>query len=116
MKKYILFLLFILCSCSQNCKELPSSYKNHEEAITIVLTTNFKYTDNCDVSDSSFIRSADYYSCNGLTGYLIMGINNTDYIFQDIPYPVWTQFKNANSKGRFFNMKIKGRYKLKLNY
>ncbi|MDI5886536.1 KTSC domain-containing protein [Flavobacterium yafengii] len=115
MKKYILFLLFVLSSCSQNCKELPGSYKNHEEAITIVLSTNFKYTNNCDVSESSFITSADYYSCDNKEGYLIAGINNKKYIYQNMPYEVWEGFKNAESKGKFYNHKIRGSYRLSLN-
>ena len=76
MKNYILFLLFVLSSCGQSCKELPSSYKNYEEAKTIVLSTDFKFTDDCDTSESSFITSADYYSCDRLTGYFIVGMND----------------------------------------
>lgn len=115
MKTYLLFLLIIFTSCGQNCKDLPNSYKNYKEAKTIVLSTNFKYTDNYNVSDSSFITSADYYSCDKLTGYLITGMNNKKYIFQNVPYNIWKGFKNAESKGKFYNREIRGRYKLKLN-
>lgn len=114
MKNYILFLLFVLSSCGQNCKELPSSYKNYEEAKTIVLSTDFKFTDDCDVSESSFITSADYYSCDRLTGYFIVGMNNKKYIFQNMPYEIWEDFKNAESKGKFYNREIRGRYQLSL--
>lgn len=115
MKTYLLFLLFALVSCGQNCKELPSSYKNYEEAKTIVLNANFKITDNCDVSESSFITSADYYSCDGLVGYFIVGISGKKYIFQNLPYEIWVGFKYAESKGRYFNKEIKGRFLLKTN-
>ena len=111
---YVLFFLFF--SCSQNCNNLPDKFDNYNQARSLVLDSYFKIIDEADVSNSSFIKSAGYYSCDGLVGYLVIGTHDTDYIFQYIPYPVWTQFKNANSKGRFFNMKIKGRYKLKLNY
>lgn len=115
MKLYIVLLLFTLVSCGQNCKDLPNSYKSYEEAKTIVLGTNFKFTDNCDVSESSFITSADYYSCDGLAGYFIVGMNGKKYIFQNMPYEVWDGFKNAESKGKFYNREIRGRYLLKID-
>lgn len=115
MKTYLLLFLLILSSCGQNCNNLPNSYKNYEEAKTIVLNTSFKFTDDCYVYDSSLIESANYYSCDGVTGYLILGIiNDKKYIFQNIPFDVWNDFKNAESKGKFYNAKIKGRFKLRL--
>jgi hypothetical protein len=114
MKTYLLILFFALSSCGQNCKDLPSSYKNYEEAKTVVLRTNFKFTDDCDVSESSFITSADYYSCDGSTGYFVIGMNDKNYIFQNMPYEVWEGFKNAESKGIFYNREIRGRYQLRL--
>lgn len=115
MKTYLLLLLFSLVSCGQNCKDLPAYYKNYEEAKTIVLGTNFKFADNCDVSDSSFITSADYYSCDGLAGFFIVGMNGKKYIFQNMPYKIWEGFKNSESKGKFYNREIRGRYLLKIN-
>ena len=114
MKTYLLLLLFVLTSCGQNCKDLPSSNKNYEEAKTIILDTNFKFADNCDVSESSFITTADYYSCDGLTGFFIVGMNGKKYVFENMPFEIWEDFKNAESKGKFYNLKIKGRYKLSL--
>lgn len=114
MKNYILFLLFILSSCGQNCKELPSTYKSYEEAKMIVSSVHFKFTDDCNVSESSFITSANYYSCDKLTGYFIVGMNDKKYIFQNMPYEVWESFKKAESKGKFYNREIRGRYHLNL--
>jgi len=113
MKTYLLFLLFSLASCKQDCKDLPTSFKNYEDAKNIVLGSSFKYTDNCDVSESSFITSADYYSCDGLRGYFILGMDGKKYIFQNLPIKKWQNFKDSESKGRYFNCSIKGRYSLK---
>ena len=114
MKTYFLLLVFALSSCGQNCKDISGSYNNYEEAKTIVLGASFKFTDDCNVSESSFITSADYYSCDGLVGYFIIGMNGKKYIFQNMPYEVWDGFKNAESKGKFYNREIRGRYLLKL--
>lgn len=113
MKTYLLLLFFSLISCGQDCKDLHDAYKNPEEAKSIVSSTDFKYTDNCDVSRSSFIASANYYSCDGLIGYLILGIDGRKYIFQNLPIEKWQNFKDSESKGRYFNRVIKGRFLLK---
>jgi KTSC domain len=114
MKSYLLLLLFVLSSCGHNCNELPSSYKSYEEAKTIVSSISFKFTDDCDVSESSFITSANYYSCDRLTGYFIVEMNDKKYIFQNMPYEIWEGFKKAESKGKFYNREIRGRYQLSL--
>lgn len=113
MKNFLLILFLVLNSCGQNCNDLPNSYKNPEEAKTIVLSANFKYTDDCDVSSSSFITSANYYSCNESTGFLIVAMNNKKYIFQNVPFKIWVNFKKADSKSKYYNDEIRGRYKLK---
>lgn len=110
---FLLVLFFALISCRESCKNLPDSFKNYEEAKTMVLSANFEFTDGCDVSESSFITSADYYSCDGSLGYFVVGMNGNKYIHKNMPYEVWKGFKNAESKGKFYNMEIRGRYLLK---
>jgi hypothetical protein len=119
MKKIIpLFTLLILisiASCSgNNCKELPNSFSNYDQAQEIVLSSSFKLTDEADVSGSSWISSAKYYSCDGLSGFLVIKTGNRTYIYQDIPFEVWESFKNADSKGSYYSRNIKGNYGLKL--
>lgn len=120
MKKIIsLFALLIfitITSCGgNNCKELPNSFSNYDQAQEIVLSSSFKHTDEADVSGSSWISSAKYYSCDGLLGFLVIKTGNRTYIHQDMPFEVWESFKNADSKGSFYSRNIRGNYRLKLN-
>ena len=116
MKKIIAFLIFItIASCGNNCKEIPTNFGNYDQATNVVLSSNFKLTEEADVSGSSWITSAKYYSCDGLSGYFLIQTDNRTYLHQDLPYEVWKNFKNADSKGSFYSRKIKGRYQLKLN-
>lgn len=109
---YVLFFLFF--SCSQNCNNLPDKFDNYNQARSLVLGSNFKITDEADVSDSYWITSAKYYSCDNKTGYFIIEISDEKYIYQDMPLNVWNNFSKAKSKGRFYNRKIKGRFSLRL--
>lgn len=110
-----LLFFFILTSCGNNCDEIPNSFSNYDRAKEIVLSSNFKLTDKADVSGSSWITSAKYFSCDDLSGFFVIETGNRTYIHQDMPYEVWENFKNANSKGSFYSRHIRGNYQLKLN-
>lgn len=59
--------------------------------------------------ESSWIKGASYDS---QTEVLIIETNTQDYTFIDVPKDVWTGFKGSESKGRYYNQKIRGRYQL----
>ncbi|WP_414649339.1 KTSC domain-containing protein [Daejeonella sp.] len=98
----------------QPCRDLPSSFRSYQEAINKISSASFVQTDNANTSKSSFITSANFYSCNGQTGYLIIGINNRPYIHKDLPVKLWYQFKNARSFGTFYTQHIRNKYRLSL--
>ncbi len=102
-------------NCSQDCKTLPDIYGSYSKAIRKVERASFNYTDEVDTSKSSWIREANYYSCDKTTGYLIIETDSQSYIYQDVPISVWNEFKQATSFGRNYNSHIKGNYKLNLN-
>jgi hypothetical protein len=110
-----LLLIVTITSCGQNCKELPNSFSNYNQAKEIVLRSSFKLIEDADVSSSSWISSAKFYSCDSFSGFLVIRTGNKTYIHQGIPFKVWVSFKNADSKGSFYSRNIKGNYKLKLN-
>jgi hypothetical protein len=109
----VLIISFTVSSCnSQDCKELPSSFDSYKHALSEVKSTDFKLEDSVNTSRSSVIESANFFSCDGNNGYLIIEIRNTEYIYQNVPIAVWESFKNVDSFGRFYNRKINGSYKL----
>ena len=110
------FLLFPISGFTQNnCKDLPKTFYSYNEAINKVKNANFSFIDNVNTSRSSFINNAYYYSCDGVTGYMIIGLNNKQYIHKDLPMKVWISFKNATSFGTFYNQNIRYRYRLVVN-
>lgn len=120
MKKILFFvlLLFVFGSCnSQNCKEVNNKeFKSYSEAKEFVLTNNFKFTSKEDLQRSSWIKKANYYSCDGVVGYFSYETKTgKDYIYRNVPMKVWQGFKNSNSPGRFYNENIKGRFVLVLD-
>jgi hypothetical protein len=109
------FLLFPISGFTQNnCKDLPKTFYSYNEAIDKVKTSKFSYVDNTNTAGSSFISSAKYYSCDGITGFMIIVLNNKEYIHKDMPIKIWLSFKNSESLGSFYSKNIRYRYRLTL--
>jgi hypothetical protein len=116
IKKIIVFLVLILVSCRKdNCTEISSKFTSYDDAIEIVKSTDFSVEEKVN-TDSSWIDSIEYYSCDEVFGYLIVNTKKGgSYIHENVPIHVWNKFKNADSFGRFYNQNIKGNYYLDIN-
>lgn len=113
--KYIL-VLFILISCKSNdCSNLPSTFESYPESLAVVESATFNFTNQLDTSESSWIRGAHYYSCDNITGFLIIDTDSNSYIHERVPLTVWEAFENAKSFGSFYNRNVKGRFQLQLD-
>jgi len=114
----LLVACIVFLSCSQlNCNDLPQSYRSYEEAVSTIRNAKFNLHEKIKTSKSSWIRGAEYYSCDNKTGYfiLILKTDSKEYIHNDMPVNVWESFKNAESFGKFYNTNIKHKYYFKLN-
>ncbi len=117
MKRLILILFVFLShtAYTQSCKNLPRSFSTYNKAINLVKSSEFKFTEFANTSNSSWITSAKYYSCDGNSGYFIYTTNRGyEYIHKGVPKPIWDGFKNASSKGSYYDRYIKGNYQLPL--
>ncbi len=118
MKKFPIFLILfltVLVSCSQNCDTIPNSFTSYSKAINIVKRSSFSIEDTVRTSKSSWIKNASFYSCDGKIGFLIITTKKEKYIFQNVPFYVWKNFKKADSFGIFYNQNIRGKYPLNIN-
>lgn len=112
MKKLLILLisLNLLLSCKQTPTEIPATFSNYEHALNTVEKGSFAIDETTDTSESDWITSAHYVSNDGKKGILVLGMKEKEYIFADIPLQVWEDFKNAESKGKFYHTRIKGKY------
>jgi len=93
-----------------SCSELPAQFQSYEEAKSSIKQSNFKIEDEVNTSESSWIRAASYYSCDGKSGYFLMLTDKKDYLFQGMPIETWKGFKGADSFGRYYHAYIRDRY------
>lgn len=107
------YLLMFFTGHTQSCKDLPDKFYSYSQAINAIQNATFKSTDNLPYGKSSWITSANYYSCDGITGYLVYTTDKgKEYVHEKVPVRVWTEFKNASSSGSYYVNNIKGRYRL----
>lgn len=119
VKKAIVSILFIaifgICN-GQDCNDLPNSFKSYKSAITQIEGTDFLFTDKLFPTGSTWILSADYYSCDNRIGFFIYSTaKGEEFIHKGVPINIWKEFKSAKSKGLYYDYNIKGKYKLQLN-
>ena len=118
LKRLIIISLLsgaILSCTGQHCKNLPTTFSSYSQAITLVQSSTFKVQETANTASSSWITSANYYSCDGKKGYLIYTTNRGyQYIHKGVPIEVWEEFKNAPSKGSYYNQNIKHSFTLHL--
>jgi len=107
-----IYSALFISSCRQkdDCNNLPTQFSSYDEAVSKIESSSFKIKDEANISKSSWIRGASFYSCNGNNGFFILQTNKNDYLYSNMPYSVWTEFKNAESFGKYYNENIKHHY------
>ena len=111
--KLLLFLMVYISSEAQTCRDLPEQFYSYSQAISAIKNSTFKTTDNLPSGKSSWIVNASFFSCDGRTGFLVYRTDKgNNYVHENVPISIWTQFKNAGSSGSYYVSYIKGRYRL----
>lgn len=104
-------LLFFLFACNGvDCDKLPKQFTSYKEAVHKIKTAHFKIEESKKTSKSSWINSVSFFSCDGISGFLIIDTDIKEYIHFDVPYDIWNGFKNADSYGSYYNRRIKHKY------
>lgn len=108
-------ILFFISYCNTDCVSLPKKFESYDQAYTLISNAKFKFSDNIDTRNSSWIRSLKYFSCDNNFGFLWMKTGGKTYIHQDVPFDLWLKLKEAESYGTFWNKHLKNRYPLALS-
>lgn len=109
----VLFIIVFTTSCQgQKCENLPKTFNSHSEAIFKITEASFDVTESVNTSTSSWITGANFYSCDGAKGFLLLKTSKKNYIFKAVPLDLWNNFKKASSFGKFYNKYIRGKFQL----
>ena len=106
----ILSLLSCSAEAQQSCEQLEKKYLDADRMVSLLDQTSFSFSEEFDTSQSSWIKAASFYSCDGAKGYFVLRTSKKVYLYKDVPKDLWSRFKQADSLGSFYNRQIKGRY------
>lgn len=117
MKKTFLLIILIcagiiLNAQIDNCAHTNTNWKSEKEAIETIETGSFANIDMLQDGVESWLKSAQFYSCNDDFGFLIVKSKKKSFVHQNVPSKIWASLKEANSKGGYYNFYIKNKYKL----
>jgi len=97
-----------------SCDDLPASFASYSDAMGQIRSASFRIAEEQNTDESSWVRGAEFYSCDGASGFFILRTDDREYIHVDVPVAIWQGFKDATSIGSYYNANIKRRYRLVL--
>ena len=110
----LFLILFTILAFFNACKpkptqqeQQPMSFSDYASAETWIKQTHKVET---ITPESSLIKQIDYYSSKN-NGYLIITLHKgktPTLLYQNITPKFWEDFKNSESKGKFYNKHIQG--------
>ena len=95
-----------------DCDEVPELFPDFDSATNLIRNLSWKYSDDVVFNNSSWIKSAEFYSCDKETGYFIMCTENKCYIHDYVELNVWEDFKNSSDPGYYYNHFMRGNYQM----
>ena len=102
---WLLLILFYSCN-TRDCTHIPEEFSSYRGAIKIIKGSSFKIRDSINVN-SIYIKSANYYSCDGEVGFfLYKRTSGSEYFNSKVPIGLWQEFKKSESKDSFYEDKI----------
>jgi hypothetical protein len=99
----IALLLTAFAGYATDCRTVTVKYRT-----TPVCLDNFEHQ---QTSRSSLVRGAWYDASNQ---YLVVSLKGTRYHYCRMPHDIWHAFRAADSYGRFYLQRIKGRFDCRL--
>lgn len=113
MKKlFVIPAILLALACSkQDCSTLESSYETPALAISAITKAEYKFKEIKSTPNSSSIKRLEYYSCDGVTGFLIVyTLTNDQFLHKGVPLEEWKEISTSKYVKNYYNDNIKGKY------
>lgn len=93
-----------------NCDTLVIRDNDFEASLQKIEGATWRYTQSMHLNRPFGFRSADFYSCDGQTGYLVIRVDEEKYIYMKVPVSVWEEFSKTSDPENFIKEKIDGNF------
>jgi hypothetical protein len=83
---------------------------NLQESILEIENTTFRFKQQFKISRVEGIRSARFFSCDGIIGYLILIVSNKEFVYREVPKTKWDDLISSSDINQYFIKDIKDSY------
>ncbi len=80
------------------------------EALTAIENTIFRFDQKFKLSRAEGLRAGHFYSCDGISGFLIVTSGQEKVIHKEVPKKVWDEFISTSGLEEFYTKRIQGSY------
>lgn len=117
MRRLLLFITLIFVGIyfnarKSNCSDISENWNSEIEAISCIENTNFKTTESVNPEESSWMKSAHYYTCDNEYGHLIIKCDGKSIVHKNVPISVWQSLKEAEFVWIYYNIHVRNKYKM----
>ena len=92
------------------CDSLYLSDNDFTASLDRISHATWRYQQSIHLNRPYGFRRADYYSCDVKTGYLIVEIDTTKYIYMKVPVDLWEELTKSTDPDGFISTKIRDHF------
>ena len=92
------------------CDSLQIKGKTLEESLKLITTATFRSDQQFKLSRPTGLHQADYYSCDGKTGFLVVTIDDRSEICDAVPKSIWDAFWTTSDLESFYQEEVREKY------
>ena len=108
------FIGIYLNADTDSCSNQSFIWTSENEALKVLEQMKFKSTESILNEGDNWVQSAQFYTCNSQSGFLIVKTANSSKVHQGVPASLWEELKDAKCKSGFYSMNIKNKFKIDL--
>jgi hypothetical protein len=93
-------------SHNTNCDSIHSPGTDFNDGYDQLKSATWRFKQSIKLNRYEGIRRAEYYSCDGQTGFLIVLSEKNDCLYEIVPIAIWNDFLKTPDPEKYFNEKI----------
>ena len=99
-----------------NCDSLSAISSVFSEALHAIEISTWRFKQSIKLNRLNGILRAEYYSCDGQTGFLIVLTSNKECIYKIVPVNLWNEFLKTNDPEKYIDEKISKNFESDCNH
>ena len=84
------------------CDSIEVDFERPENAIKTIRATKFRFQQSFRLTRRQGFKGGEFYACDGITGYLIIRIDNEEMLYDNINKTVWEELTSSSDPEGYY--------------